>query len=49
MIVNLEACRKYYEDQKTGKFIPNIYSRFGDIAQISEDVYVNCNRNLLGL
>ena len=26
-----------------------MFSRFGDIAQIDENTYVDCNRNLIGL
>ena len=49
LVQNLAACRKFYDDQKHNKTVTHLFSRFGDIAQIDETTYVDCNRNLIGL
>ena len=49
MVDNIEACRKYYVAKAENKSVENIFSKYGDIAQIDNDTYVDCNRNLLGM
>ena len=49
MVDNMEGCKKFYDLKAKNQTVPNIYSKFGDIAQLSEDTYVDCNRNLIGM
>ena len=45
----MEACKKFYDLKSKNQTVLNIYSKFGDIAMIAEDTYVDCNRNLIGM
>ena len=49
MVDNIEACRKYYLAKSQNKSVENVFSKYGDIAQIDNETYVDCNRNLLGM
>ena len=49
MMKNMEACRKYYKLKAENKTEINMFSKYGDIAQIDNRTYVDCNRNLIGL
>ena len=49
MVENLEACHKFYDQKANNKTVTHQYSKYGDIAQISEDTFVDCNRNLIGM
>ena len=47
MLENLEACRKYYAMKQEGLNVTNAFSRYGDIAQINNETYVECGKNLV--
>ena len=49
MMKNIEACRRFYKDKAENKTTLNMFSKFGDIAQVDARTYVDCNRNLIGL
>ena len=49
MVDNLEACRKYYVAKNEGKNVTNAFSKYGDIAQINNETYVECGKNLVGM
>ena len=49
MVDNLEACKKYDQDKLKGVNVTNQFSRYGDIAQINTNTFVDCGRNLVGM
>jgi len=49
MLRSIGACRKFYNDKALNQTINHAFSKFGDIAKIDDNTYVDCSRNLMGL
>lgn len=49
LIKSIGSCRKYYYDKANNKTIPHAFSKFGDIAKIDDNTYVDCSKNIMAL
>ena len=49
LIQNLEVCKHYYQQKKDGFNVTNKFSVYGDVAQINNNTYVDCGKNLIGM
>ena len=44
------TCKKYFADKaKNDSSVRNMFSRYGDIAQVNENTYVDCGRSLMNM
>ena len=39
---NLEACKKFYKQKEAGVDVSNYFTKYGDIAQVNSNTFVNC-------
>jgi hypothetical protein len=49
LLKSIGACRKYYFDKANNHIEIHAFSKFGDIAKIDDNTYVDCSKNLMAL
>ena len=48
-INSLVVCKKFYQDKDQNKTQQNIFSRYGDIAQVNDNTFVDCGRSVMNM